>query len=55
MKWKDFANKCGYRGEGWLKTTVETVNNLPEINQKNLEDFIEDIEEDFEKNNRNRN
>lgn len=46
----EFANRCGYRGEGWLKVAVEAVNKLTEINQENLNKFIDDIEDDYGEN-----
>lgn len=50
MTWIEFANRCGYRGEGWLKVAVEAVNKLTEINQENLNKFIDDIEDDYGEN-----
>ena len=47
MTWRQFANKCGYRGEGDIEKAVQTVNSMEEVNQEKLEKYIEEKEEEF--------
>ena len=47
MTWRQFANKCGYRGEGSLEKAVEVVKSIEEVNEEKLEEYIEDKEEEF--------
>ena len=47
MTWRQFANKCGYRGEGDIKKAIEAVNSMKEVNQEELEKYIEEKEEEF--------
>ena len=48
MTWRQFANKCGYRGEGDIEKAVEVVNSLGSVNDKTLEEYIDDQEEEFD-------
>lgn len=48
MTWRQFANKCGYRGEGDIEKAVEVVNSLGSVNDKKLEEYIDDQEEEFD-------
>ena len=45
MTWREFANRCGYRGEGSLEKAIEEVEKLDEINQHTVEEYIEEQEE----------
>lgn len=47
MTWRQFANKCGYRGEGDIEKAIEAVNSMKEVNQEELEKYIEEKEEEF--------
>lgn len=47
ITWRQFANKCGYRGEGDIEKAVEAVNSMKEVNQEELEKYIEEKEEEF--------
>ena len=47
MTWRQFANKCGYRGEGDIEKAIEAVNSMKEVNQEELEEYIEEKEEEF--------
>lgn len=50
MTWRDFANKCGYRGEGIgdIKKVVEVVKQMDNVNQETLNKYIENMEDDFD-------
>ena len=47
MTWRQFANKCGYRGEGDIEKAIEAVNSMKKVNQEELEKYIEEKEEEF--------
>lgn len=59
IKWIEFANKCGYRGEGAIerakRTFKEAKNNAQQsaTNKEIAEEKIEEIEEEFEHRNSN--
>ena len=40
ITWRQFANKCGYRGEGDIEKAVEVVNSLGSVDDKKLEEYI---------------
>ena len=48
ITWRQFANKCGYRGEGDIEKAVEVVNSLGSVDDKKLEEYIDDQEEEFD-------
>ena len=50
MTWRQFANKCGYRGEGMegIRKSVEVVQKMDVVNQETLNKYIEDTEDDFD-------
>lgn len=48
MKWGEFIDRCGYRGEGELEKAVEVVSKMPKVDEESLEEFIEEIEEKYE-------
>ena len=50
MTWREFANKCGYRGDGIgdIKRAVEVVNQMEDVNQKSLDKYISNVEDDFD-------
>lgn len=50
MTWREFANKCGYRGDGIgdIKRAVEVVNQMEDVNQKALDKYISNAEDDFD-------
>ena len=50
MTWRQFANKCGYRGEGMegIRKSVEVVQEMDVVNQETLNKYIEDTEDDFD-------
>lgn len=54
--WREFANKCGYRGEGIgdIKKAVEVVEKMDVVNDEVLKEYIEKTEEEFEENHRKR-
>lgn len=56
MTWREFANKCGYRGNGTedIKKAVEVVGKMDVVNDEVLEEHIEEIEEEFEEERRKR-
>lgn len=56
MTWREFANKCGYRGNGTedIKKAVEVVEKMDVVNDEVLEEHIEEIEEEFEEERRKR-
>ena len=48
--WEQFANECGYRGEGMegIRKSVEVVQEMDVVNQETLNKYIEDTEDDFD-------
>lgn len=56
MTWREFANKCGYRGEGTgdIKKAVEVVGKMDVVNDEVLKEYIGETEEEFEENHRKR-
>ena len=54
ITWREFANKCGYRGNGTedIKKAVEVVEKMDVVNDEVLEEHIEEIEEEFEEEHR---
>ncbi len=48
MTWRQFANKCGYRGEGSIEKAIEVVNSMEEVNEEKINEYIDSEEEDFE-------
>ena len=45
MTWRNFANACGYRGEGSLEKAVDKINSLEELNENSVKEYIEEQEE----------
>ena len=48
ITWREFANKCGYRGEGSIEKAVEVVNTMEEVNEEKINEYIDSEEEDFD-------
>ena len=47
MTYRDFANKCGYRGDGSIEKVIQVINELDEVNNETVNQYIEDIEEEY--------
>ena len=56
MTWREFANKCGYRGEGIedIKKAIKVVEKMEIVNEESLDNYIEEEEENFNENHRKR-
>lgn len=47
MTYREFANKCGYRGEGSIEKIIQVINEFDEVNNETVNQYIEDIEEEY--------
>lgn len=46
MTYREFANKCGYRGEGSIEKVKKIICKMTVINQNTIDEYIEEVEEE---------